>query len=119
MPTGPSPAVLRDLLERVRAAKGPDWRLDEEILSVLGWNVRRVTGLGLNGRTPGSVRAWPPGSASRLGYAPLKPTAMLIDAIKLTKRHVPGAAVKGTALEQCATLLVALLTQDASDAEHV
>lgn len=41
-------------LAEIVAASGPNERLDAEVAEALGWRQRRVTRLGLNGRTPGS-----------------------------------------------------------------
>jgi len=46
---------LTDLIERVEACE-PSFALDEFCAGHLGWHQRRVTFLGLNGRTPGSDR---------------------------------------------------------------
>lgn len=42
-----------DLLARVEAADGPDGMLDRQVAFALGYRERKVTSLGLNGRTPG------------------------------------------------------------------
>ncbi len=47
-------AILRSLIERVEAATAPDRDLTEQAHKALGWHQRRVTSLGLRGRTPGS-----------------------------------------------------------------
>lgn len=52
--TGTAPSALAVLLARVEAAEGPTNRaLDLLVAEALGWSQRKVTGLGLNGRTPG------------------------------------------------------------------
>ncbi len=64
-----SPATLTDLLDRVKACEGADQELNEEAATALGWTRRKVTGLGLNGRTPGRwlwVSPEPPWDARRL-----------------------------------------------------
>jgi len=51
---------LRELIERVEKRTGRDRDLDMEIAEALGGSVRRVSRLGLNGRSPGSYRVfWP------------------------------------------------------------
>jgi len=51
---------LEELAARCEAATGADRELDVEIAIALGWHQRRVTRLGLNGRTPGSDLWFPP-----------------------------------------------------------
>lgn len=52
-----STLTLESLLARVEAATGPaDSELNELAAKALGWCPRRVSGLGLSGRTRGSVR---------------------------------------------------------------
>ncbi len=52
--------ALLALAKRVEEGSGPDRDMDWDIAEALGASIRRVTGLGLNGRTPGSMRAfWP------------------------------------------------------------
>ena len=51
---------LSELLERVKTASGADRELDAEVARALGWRERRVTRLGLRGRTPGSYRWFSP-----------------------------------------------------------
>lgn len=53
-------ADLNDLLARVEAASGPDRALDAEVALALGYTRRRVTRLGLNGRTPGRLEWFRP-----------------------------------------------------------
>lgn len=52
--------TLGELLVRVEAATGPDGMLDRQIALALGWRERRVTKLGLNGRTTGGYRWFEP-----------------------------------------------------------
>jgi len=61
---------LDDLIERVRTCEGFDKALNEEVAKALGWTERRVTRLGLNGRTPGRWHWVAP-------YDPFKVTASL------------------------------------------
>ena len=49
---------LAKLIEDIEKATGPDWRLDEQVIEALGGHIRRVSRLGLTGRTPGSYRAF-------------------------------------------------------------
>lgn len=58
---GQDKSGLVDLLGRVQAATGPERELDEAVARALGYHTRLVTGLGLNGRTPGSYRWFAPG----------------------------------------------------------
>lgn len=51
--------VAAKLLERLNEANAKDWRLDEDVLRFFG-NVRRVSRLGMNGRSPGSYRYFGP-----------------------------------------------------------
>jgi len=51
---------LDPLIDRVESAVGPDRELDREIGEALGWHQRKVTGLGMNGRTPGRWLWFPP-----------------------------------------------------------
>ena len=48
-------ADLLELADRVEAAPKRDRELDREAAEALGWHTRKVTGLGLNGRTPGRI----------------------------------------------------------------
>jgi hypothetical protein len=52
---------LSELLSRVEAA-GADGLLDRQVAIALGWDERRVTRLGLNGRTPGRWEWFAPDS---------------------------------------------------------
>lgn len=52
--------MLVALAERVERASGPDDDLSQKAHLELGWHSRRVTRLGLNGRTPGSYLWFPP-----------------------------------------------------------
>src|SRR3546814_17660283 len=54
---------LSKLIERVEADGAFDRELNEEVAQVFGWHVRKVTRLGLNGRTPGSWLWFPPNAA--------------------------------------------------------
>src|SRR3546814_17998772 len=54
---------LSKLIERVEADGAFDRELNEEVAQVFGWHVRKVTRLGLNGRTPGSWLWFPPNDA--------------------------------------------------------
>ena len=56
-----TPTELVALRERVAGLTGADRDLDEDIATALGGIVRRVTRIGLNGRTPGSYRVFWPG----------------------------------------------------------
>lgn len=58
---------LADLIARVEGAKSDDWRLNAEVINALGGVVRRVTKLGINGRTKGSERVFWEGGTSRDG----------------------------------------------------
>lgn len=49
------------VIARLRKGFGPDRDLDWDIVEALGGTVRRVSSLGLNGRTPGQWRAFWPG----------------------------------------------------------
>ncbi|MGV7119535.1 hypothetical protein [Sphingopyxis sp. 550A] len=51
---------LSSLIERIEADGAFDRGLNEEVAQVFGWHVRKVTRLGLNGRTPGSWIWFPP-----------------------------------------------------------
>ena len=53
-PSTTSVDELLSLAERCERAAGADRELDAEIAVAFGWRQRRVTRLGLNGRTPGS-----------------------------------------------------------------
>lgn len=50
--------TLSELIERVEKLDGPDRDVDEAIVEAMGGHVRRVSRLGLNGRSPGSYRAF-------------------------------------------------------------
>lgn len=51
---------IESLLARIDQRKLPDRDLDWDIAEALGASIRRVSRLGLNGRSPGSYRAfWP------------------------------------------------------------
>src|SRR3546814_11278401 len=54
---------LSSLIERIEADGAFDRELNEEVAQVFGWHVRKVTRLGLNGRTPGSWLWFPPNAA--------------------------------------------------------
>jgi hypothetical protein len=51
---------MMELADRCEKASRPDRELDAEIPVTFDWYQRRVTRLGLNGRTPGSVLWFPP-----------------------------------------------------------
>ena len=57
---------LPALLARVEAATKANRDLDHDIAEALGGQIRRVSRLGLSGRTPGSMRVfWPHTASSR------------------------------------------------------
>lgn len=51
-------ARMQSVIERLEKRDGPDRDLDQDVAEALGASVRRVSKLGLNGRTPGSYRAF-------------------------------------------------------------
>lgn len=56
----PDARKMVDLAARIERAEGPgSLELDIEAAELLGWHERRVTGLGLNGRTRGSMLWFP------------------------------------------------------------
>ena|SRR5690242_1913340 len=55
------------VIARLRKGSGPDRDLDWDIAEALGGAVRRVSGLGLNGRTPGQWRVFWPGKEGTKG----------------------------------------------------
>lgn len=59
---------IEAVLARIDKRTGPDRDLDWDIAEALGANIRRVSRLGLNGRSPGSYRAfWPKSDPSGRG----------------------------------------------------
>lgn len=60
---------IAELIKRVERARRTDRDLDQDVATALGASIRRVTRLGLNGRTPGSYRAFFPYSDPRKGSA--------------------------------------------------
>lgn len=79
-----------DIAKAAQEAKGPDWRLDEAVLRLCGGQVRRVTKLGLNGRTKGGERYWPAGSTSVKGYPVPKPSGSVDAVLALIADLLPG-----------------------------
>lgn len=61
--------MVTDTIRRLEKCAGRDRDLDEEIAEALGGSVRRVSRLGLNGRSPGSFRVFWPGTTSKTGSA--------------------------------------------------
>jgi hypothetical protein len=62
--------TLIALAERVEGRSKPDRDLDYEVAEALGGQVRRVSRIGLSGRSPGSWRVfWPPSNAHGVGSA--------------------------------------------------
>lgn len=53
--------TIAELIERLEACDGPDWRLDDLVNNTTG-QTRVVGGLGLSGRTRGSTRYFGPKS---------------------------------------------------------
>lgn len=66
---GKTPKQVEAIIARVKQADGTDRDLDWDIAEALGGNVRRVSGLGLSGRTAGSNRVFWPHTTSRNGSA--------------------------------------------------
>ncbi|KNY11868.1 hypothetical protein AKG11_32735 [Shinella sp. SUS2] len=60
---------IESVLARLEKGSGPDRDLDWDIAEALGASIRRVGRLGLNGRSPGSWRAFFPKSDPRKGSA--------------------------------------------------
>jgi hypothetical protein len=62
--------IARDCITRLADATKPSRGLDEDIASALGGSIRRVSRLGLNGRSPGSYRVfWPHSDLCGPGHA--------------------------------------------------
>jgi hypothetical protein len=78
------------LAERCEKAKNGDWKLDGDILTLAGGVIRKITRLGLRGRTAGSERYFPPGSISVNGYPIPDITASLDVITALIEREFPG-----------------------------
>lgn len=82
---------LTALLARMEAAAGPDREWDRRLWKATGQGtIRLVTGLGMNGRTPGRQTAFgPDGLVSTVP----RYTASLDAALALVERVLPGQAV--------------------------
>jgi hypothetical protein len=83
-----SSSDLTGLLKRVEGAEGPDRELDRRLWKITGQGtIRLVTGLGMNGRTPGRQTAFgPDGLVSTVP----RYTASLDQALALCERVLPG-----------------------------